>query len=208
MSEIRDRMSDKLTRERVRLEVSRAARPFVVVLGAIALGLTALILLLARLDALPGQERYEVRVLVDDAKGVVAGSNEVRISGVVVGKIVEVEVAGRQALLTARIEPRFAPLYRDARLRLRPKTPLEDMYLNVEDRGTPATGQVPADGQLSADRTQGPAQIGEVLDVFNADVRPRVAQAIDSLGRGLGDHGDDLRAARPSSRHSSRVRGA
>src|SRR5439155_3520012 len=37
--------------------------------------------------------------------------------------------------------------------------------------------------------------IGEVLDVFNADVRPRVKQAIGNLGRGLGAHGDEFRAA-------------
>ena len=37
--------------------------------------------------------------------------------------------------------------------------------------------------------------IGQVLDVFDADVRPRVKAAIDNAGRGLGDHGDEFRAA-------------
>lgn len=196
MSEIRERMSDRLTPERVRLELERSARPFAVVIVTMAVGILALVLLLARLGVtLPGEERYDVRVAVDDAKGVVAGSNEVRISGVVVGKVVDVDIEGRRAVLTARIEPRHAPLYRDARLRLRPKTPLEDMYLNVENRGTSAAGRIASGGRLAAERTRTPVQIGAVLDVFNADVRPRVAQAIDSLGRGLGDHGDELRRA-------------
>lgn len=194
MSELRGRMSDRLTRDRVRLEVSRAAKPFAVVLVAILLGIGALALLLVRLNVtLPWQDRYDVRVVVDDAKGVVAGSDEVRISGVVVGRITEVRTAGRRAVLTARIEPRYGPLYRDARLRLRPKTPLEDMYLNVEDRGTPASGRVASGGELTVDRTRVPVQIASVLDVFNADVRPRVAQAIDQLAGGIGGHGDDLR---------------
>ncbi|MCW3038907.1 MAG: Virulence factor Mce family protein [Solirubrobacterales bacterium] len=195
MSDIRDRMTDRLTRERIRLELSRSAKPAIVVAAALLLGVAALALLLVRLQVtLPWQDRYEVLVAVDDAKGVVAGSNEVRISGVVVGKIVKVDVDGRHAVLTARIDEQDAPLYRDARLRLRPKTPLEDMYLNVEDRGTPTAGRVADGGELAADRTRTPVQIGQVLDVFDADVRPRVAQAIDNLGRGLGDHGAQLRA--------------
>jgi virulence factor Mce-like protein len=196
MSAIRERMSDRLTRERVRLEISRSARPFAVVIAAMTLGLASVAFLLVRLDVtLPWQHRYDVRVAVTDAKGVVAGSDEVRISGVVVGKIVKVQLAGRHAVLTARIERRYAPLYRNARLQLRPKTALEDMYLNVESRGTPAAGRLASGGELAADRTETPVQIGQVLDIFNADVRPRVARAIDSLGKGLGDHGDELRAA-------------
>jgi ABC-type transporter Mla subunit MlaD len=38
-------------------------------------------------------------------------------------------------------------------------------------------------------------QIGRVLDVFDADVRPRIRAAIDNLGRGLGDRGPQFRAA-------------
>jgi ABC-type transporter Mla subunit MlaD len=91
--------------------------------------------------------------------------------------------------------PQFGPLYRDARLRLRPRTPLEDMYLDVTDRGTRRAGRVPDGGRLQADRTRTPVHIGEVLDVFDAEVRPRVKAVIESTGRGLGDHGDDFRRA-------------
>ncbi|MEA2456221.1 MAG: phospholipid/cholesterol/gamma-HCH transport system substrate-binding protein, partial [Thermoleophilaceae bacterium] len=196
MSGVRDRMSDRLTGDRLRLEIQRAGRPFLVVLTALLLGMASLGLLLVRLGvSLPGQTHYDVRVAVDDAVGVVAGSDEVRISGVVVGKIVTVGLHDGQAVLTARIEPRFGPLYRDARLRLRPKTPLEDMYLNVEDRGTPGAGRVPDGGLLDAQRTRTPVHIAAVLDVFNTDVRTRVAQGIDELGRGLDGHGEDFRAA-------------
>ncbi|EHN10672.1 virulence factor Mce family protein [Patulibacter medicamentivorans] len=196
MSGVRERMSDRLTRDRLRLEAARAFRPLLVVVAALLLGIAAIALLLVRLQvALPGQDRYEIRIAVADAKGVVAGSNEVRISGVVVGKVSKVQLDGRRAVLTARIQPRFAPLYRDARVRLRPKTPLEDMYLNVEDRGSPRAGKLQDGGLLAAGRTRTPVQIGAVLDVFDADVRPRVAQAIDGLGRGLDEHGDDFRAA-------------
>jgi hypothetical protein len=69
------------------------------------------------------------------------------------------------------------------------------MYVNVEKRGTPAAGKLPDGGLLAAQRTQTSVYIGRVLDVFDADVRARMQQAIDEAGRGLGDHGEQFRAA-------------
>lgn len=196
MSGVRERMSEGLTRERLALELRRARGPFAVFVALLAAGAAALVMLFAKLDVpWPWQHRYEVRVAVADAKGVVPGADEVRIAGVPVGHIVAVGLRGNQAVLTASIDPRYGPLYRNARLRLRPKTPLDDMYLNVVSRGTAAAGRVPDGGLLQADRTQTPVDIGKLLDVYDADVRPRVRAAIDGLGRGLGDHGAEFRQA-------------
>jgi len=123
----------------------------------------------------------------------VPGNTEVRIAGVVVGKVEGVQLEHNTPMLKVRILGRYKPLYRDARLRLRPKTPLEDMYLNVESRGT--HGEVPDGGTIAAERTHTPVYIGKVLDVFNADRRAREKQAIENMGRGLGDHGAQFRAA-------------
>src|SRR5206468_3855077 len=146
------------------LEARRALGPLAVWLALSLLGVASMGLLLAKLHfRWPGQHRYEVRVEVSDAKGVVSPIDEVRISGVVVGRIVDTKLDGSKAVLTASIGPQFGPLYRDARLRLRPRTPLEDMYLDVTDRGTPRAGRVPDGGRLAADRTRTPVHIGEVL---------------------------------------------
>jgi ABC-type transporter Mla subunit MlaD len=112
-----------------------------------------------------------------------------------VGNISAVSLDHGRAVLTAQIKRKYAPLYRDARLRLRPSTPLQDMYLDVVDRGTPAAGKLPDHGLLDASRTRTPVNLGQVVDLFDADVRPRVSAAIQALGRGLQDHGADLRAA-------------
>jgi ABC-type transporter Mla subunit MlaD len=48
---------------------------------------------------------------------------------------------------------------------------------------------------VSVDQTGSPVQIGQVIDLFDAGVRPRVTAAIDALGEGLGDHGAQLRDA-------------
>jgi ABC-type transporter Mla subunit MlaD len=189
-------MSERLTRERLGLEVARATRPLAIVLLMLALGLTAMVLLMVRLGVkLPGEGRHDVRIAVTDARGVTPGATEVRISGVVVGRVTRVERVGRHAVLTAQIQPRFGEIYRDATLRLRPKTPLEDMYVSVDDRGHPTAGVLEGERPLAASRTRTPVEISDVVDVFDADVRPQMARAIAGLGRGLRDRGAQLRGA-------------
>lgn len=194
MSSPRARINRGLSRERVALEIRRARGPFVVLAGMIALALAAAAYIVGNLHStLPWEGPYRVRVAVDDAKGVVAGKNEVRISGVPVGLIERVELDDGQPTLTISIERRHGALRRDARLRLRPKTPLNDLYLDVEDRGH---GAPLDDGdRLDVARTRTPVDIGRVLNALNADTRARMERATDELGRGLPDKGDQLRAA-------------
>lgn len=195
MTTLRSRMTHHLTRELVRLEIRRARGPFLILTVVAALAVVALAYLLGNLrSTLPWQNPYTVRLAVDDAKGVVAGKQDVRISGVAVGRITRVDLVAGRPVLEISIGRKYAPLYRDARLRLRPKTPLDDMFLDVERRGHISAGKI-GDGQmLTAERTSTPVDVGRVLDVFDADTRPRVKQAIEELGRGLADRGEGLRA--------------
>src|SRR5581483_10264576 len=80
-------------------------------------------------------------------------------------------------------------------IRLRPETPLDDMYLDIVSRGTPSAGQLGASSILPAQRTQVPVDVSSVLDVFNADTRARVKASIDTLGQSLGSEGPAFRQA-------------
>jgi virulence factor Mce-like protein len=195
MTSIRSRMSHRLTRDRVMLEIRRARNPFVVLVGMAVIALASLSYLVGNLrSAMPWEDPYRVRFAVDDAKGVIAGKQEVRISGVPVGGITRVDLVGGRPVIEVTIDREHAPLYRDARVRVRPKTPLQDLFVDVERRGHVSAGKL-EDGQtLQAERTRTPVDIGRVANIFDADTRPRVKEAIDELGRGLGDHGHQLRA--------------
>lgn len=196
MTPIRNRISEGMTRERLALEIRRAARPFAIWVSLIVVGLTATGFVLGKLNLpWPWEHQYRVRIAVDGAKGVVPRSNDVRIAGVPVGNVASVDLVGGRPVITAEIDPAHGPLYRDARLRLRPSTSLQDMYLDVVSRGTPSAGRVPDGGLIAAGRTQTPVDLGKVLNVFDADVRPRVTATIDTLGRGLADRGARLRQA-------------
>jgi ABC-type transporter Mla subunit MlaD len=186
----------RLNTGRLAIEMRRARGGLIAVLVLLVLAIGSAIVIANGLRLnLPGANTYVVRVAVDNAKGVVAGKQQVRISGLPVGKISKAELVNGRPVLTITIKGKYAPLYHDARLRLRPKTPLDDLYLNVEQRGHKAAGKLEEGETLLAQRTRSPVDIGLVLNAFNADARVRMEQAIDALGRGLPDHGYEFRAA-------------
>ncbi len=182
--------------ERIRLEIRRARGPFValIVLALLAIGSTGIILKNIGFR-MPWSNTYTTQIAVDDAKGVVPGKQQVKFSGVDIGKIKQVGLKGTQPVIKIAIDGKYGPLYKDARVELRPLTPLNDMYLNIISRGHASAGALGEKDALQADRTKTPVDIGRVLDVFNANTRDRVGQAIDEYGRGLSDHGQQLRQA-------------
>ena len=182
--------------DRVRLEARRAGRPLAIYVVAVLAALVVVAQIARNIHVtLPGAHPYRVRLAVDDARGVSPGRQEVRLAGVVVGRITGSDLVGGRPVLTLTIDRRYAPIYRDARVRLRPQTPLNDMYVDIEKRGHKSAGALGDMQTLSAQRTQVPVNIAEVLDVFDERNRTRMRAALDELGRGLPDHGADLRVA-------------
>ena len=196
MTSLRGRESHGLTRDRLALEIRRARAPFIVLIVLLVGALVAGAVIARNIRVpLPWQDRYTAQVAVDDAKGVVPGQQEVRISGVPVGRIEKLELVRGRSILTISMDGEDGPIFRNARARLRPRTPLQDLYLNIEDRGDASAGELGEDAVLATERTRTPVDIGRILNTFNADTRTRMEQAIDELGRGLDGRGDRLRAA-------------
>jgi virulence factor Mce-like protein len=195
VSAVRERISERLTRERLALEVHRARVPFALWLGLLAGAVLAFALLLAELHLpAPWASTYNFQLAASDVTGVQPG-NEVRIAGVEAGHVTGVSLRGRAPVVAVSIDPSYAPLYRDARVEIRPNSPLEDMYVDIVSRGTREAGTLRDGGELAAAETQSPVQIGQVIDIFDSSVRPRVTATIDALGQGLGNHGVQLREA-------------
>jgi ABC-type transporter Mla subunit MlaD len=193
--QVRGRITDHLTRERLRLEVRRARRPFMWWILLIVGALMAFVLLLAELHLpAPWQPQYTIQIAAPDVTGVQA-NDEVRIAGVEVGHVTGIRLVRDVPVLTATIDPRYEPLYRNAQVQIRPNTPLQDMFVDIVSPGTRAAGILRSGDQLPASQVESPVQIGQVIDIFDAAVRPRVTAAINALGQGLGYHGLQLREA-------------
>jgi phospholipid/cholesterol/gamma-HCH transport system substrate-binding protein len=122
-----------------------------------------------------------------------AGINEVRFKGVPVGTIKAVEVRGAQPVLKVEIRKKYGKIYRDARAELRPNTALQDMFLDIVDRGHARAGVAQPDEPLAQSRTSAPVNIAEVLDMFGPSQRVRLRTLLDELGNGTADNGRALR---------------
>jgi virulence factor Mce-like protein len=182
--------------ERLRLEVKRSARSAVTVAVMVALGLTSLVLIFSNLDfQSPFASSYNVSALFSDVKGSDVGHEPVYIAGIKIGVVSGERIINRdEAELTLAIDPKYGPLYRDARIVQRPVTPLEDMYVEVT-RGTPGAGRVPSGGTIPIGQTGTPVDISRVLDTFTASTSDRLHSLLLGLGSGLADHGAQLQAA-------------
>ena len=94
----------------------------------------------------------------------------VDIAGVEVGQVGGVKLENGRAVVTMNIFKKYRPIYKDASVLLRPRTPLKDMYLAL-DPGTPSAGAVPNGGTLSASATSPDVNVDQILASLDADTR-------------------------------------
>lgn len=164
------------------------------VAGAIILGRQG-----SGLTTWPWTDRFTFRAVFDDAHGVAPGQGqEVRIAGVPVGAIEDAAIdEDGNAVLELGIE-RGHRIYRNAVLVLRPKSPLNEMYVEVNPGGPPAK-PIAEDGKLPMGNTRSPVTIDRVTQHLDDDVRQALGALITesdvALARAPGKLPGGLRAA-------------
>jgi phospholipid/cholesterol/gamma-HCH transport system substrate-binding protein len=156
--------------------MKRALREHRVDFGAIAaLVLAAIAVTAYILNHQPsfqfGQSYYTVKAEFATAAAVTQGQGQaVTIAGVQVGQIGGVSLQDGRAVVTMNIFKQYAPIYRDATVLLRPRTPLKDMYLAL-DPGSQSAGVLPQGGTLGLASTQPDIDVDQILDSLDADTR-------------------------------------
>ncbi|MHB8507080.1 MAG: MlaD family protein [Candidatus Dormibacteria bacterium] len=140
---------------------------------------------------------YRVMFNVRDADAIVSGS-DVRIAGIPVGKVLSVSTSDTGARVVMGIEPRYAPIYTDATVLIRPKSLLGEKYVDMT-KGT-SNQEVPNGGSLPDAQAFTQVELDQVLN--NLDEKSRKALSVDliSLGGGLKDRGGDINATIPELR--------
>jgi ABC-type transporter Mla subunit MlaD len=185
-----------LDRERMVLELKRASGPAVALLALVVASIVCAVIIFKNDGVtLPWNSTYDRQIALDNAKGIVPDKQTVRLAGVTVGRITGLKLVAGRPVATISLDPQYGPLYNNAQIRVRPETPLDDMYIDIVSRGTPSAGQLGANQILPAQRTQVPVDISSVLNVFNTDTRSSVKASIDALGAGLGPQGDAFKRA-------------
>ena len=197
-----------------RLTLRRNLRSLLLVIAMFALGTgTATYILAHQRLRFPLVEEAPMKLNMElaNAQAVVPGQGQtVRVSGVQVGEIGEVRLREGHALVELLIEPDYEGLVRsDATALLRPKTPLKDMFLELD----PGRGKPLDEGDTVPLRNTLPdVNPDEFLAMLDADTRDYLRLLINGAGKGLEGRGRDLREVfrlfEPTHRDLAKVNGA
>jgi phospholipid/cholesterol/gamma-HCH transport system substrate-binding protein len=154
-----------------------------------------------------GKDEFILKAQLTSVQGVLPGQGQaVTVSGVRVGQIGSVELVEGSAVANLRIETRYAHIYPDATVLLRPKTPLKDMVAEL-DPGSPKSGrELKSGARLRTNRTAADVNLEEILASLDRDSRDALKLLLADGARALADGGgedlaDVFRQFDPLSRH-------
>ncbi len=165
-------------------------RDFAAVAALFALALGSVAYILGHQPAFTfARSYYQVKAVFANAAAVTPGQGQaVTIAGVEVGLVGGVQLEQGRAVVTMDIFRRYAPIYHDASVLLRPRTPLKDMYLAL-DPGTPGSGRIPDGGTLGIANTQPTIDVGQILNSLDADTRTYLLLLLSGGAQAFGGTG-------------------
>ena len=117
-------------------------------------------------DYVPFRAKIEWQVRFDDVRGLKRG-DEVRASGVQVGKVQKIELDDGQVTVTLRLY-RDLPFYKDGLVTIESVSPLGGKYINIET-GTKVAGKADITKPLHGERP--PEDITTALNNFMREIR-------------------------------------
>jgi phospholipid/cholesterol/gamma-HCH transport system substrate-binding protein len=190
----RDRITERVNVSTFNLELRRAIRPLIVIAIGFVIAIACVEYILFGISGGIGST-HTMKIEVSDATGVVPGRAESRFYGIRAGFITGAQLEGGHAVLTVSIADKFGNVYKNAQAELRPNTALNDMYLDITNRGTPSAGIAGPNYTIPIDQTHSPTNLADVLNTFQPDVRDQLNNILDDAGNGLADRGADLKRA-------------
>jgi virulence factor Mce-like protein len=142
---------------------------------------------------------YRVSFEVKDADGILDGS-DVRIAGVLVGKVLAVVATTQGARVDLGIDSGkgYDPLYTDGVVLIRSKSLLGEKYVDLQ-RGT-SNVAIPDGGMLPQSQAFTQVELDQVLNSTDAPTRRALATNITTLGQAFANRGQDVNATIPELR--------
>ena len=181
----------------MRTAIRKHLRDFAALLAmvAIAAGVGGYILTHQRLRfPLIEKPPFELLVEMPNAQGVIPGQGQtVRVAGMRVGDVGEVELEDGKAIVRMDLEPEYDDLVRaDATVLLRPRTGLKDMFLAL-DPGSEEAEVLEEGERIPLANAVPDVNPDEILAVLDHDTRAYLKLLINGAGKGLAGRGLDLR---------------
>jgi phospholipid/cholesterol/gamma-HCH transport system substrate-binding protein len=133
-----------------------------------------------------GSDFFHVDAEMSTAQAVTPGQGQtVNIAGVEVGEITSVRLRDGKAIVGMEIRPKYAHIYRDATVLLRPKTGLKDMVAELTP-GHPSAGRLPEGGTIPISQTLPDVNLDEILAALDSDTRDYLVLLLNDGAEGIG----------------------
>ena len=154
--------------------------------GAIALLIIVVGTWLAFTKSLPWRDPYQFHAVFQTSNNLRLDS-PVRIAGVNVGEVVEVEREEDSDLVRVTMQMKEAglPLHKDATLKIRSRIFLEGNFFVDLTPGTPEGDELEDGDTIPVTRTSTPVQLDELLTALQTNDRELLQDLLNGLGDGL-----------------------
>lgn len=167
-------------------------------LGLLLIAVITVGSLLAYTKTLPWSDRYEVHAVFSSPQ-TIRTSSPVRIAGVNVGEVTDVELTAepledemgdlRPAVqVTMELDESALPLKQDAVFKVRPRLFIDGNYFVDLHPGSPSASEVPDGHTFGLDQTAHSVQLDQVLTTLQSDVRSDLQTFLDQFGNALIRH--------------------
>ena len=154
-------------------------------IGAIALAVVLVLSYLGYTKSIPFRSHWEVQAAFKSSNNIRPNS-PVRIAGVEVGKVTEVQAAeGDGAVVTMRIDENGRPLHEDATFTIRPRIFLEGNFFVDVNPGTPSAPELEDGDVVPVNQTATPVQLDQVLTALQSDTRADLQVLLKEYASGL-----------------------
>jgi phospholipid/cholesterol/gamma-HCH transport system substrate-binding protein len=136
-----------------------------------------------------GRDYYTLKADIATAQAVTPGQGQaVTIAGAKIGEVASVDLHNGVATITMKVTPKYARIYRDATLLLRPKTQLQDITVEVNP-GTRSAGKLPSGSTLPLSQTAPNVNFDEFLSSLDAETRAYLQELLAGAGEGFKNNG-------------------
>ncbi|KRB80126.1 hypothetical protein ASE01_01075 [Nocardioides sp. Root190] len=143
--------------------------------------------------AMTGDEEPDVWATFASASPLIEG-NDVKVSGVTVGKVESIEVRDGKALVGMSLDDSALPLHDDAQATIRPLSLLGERFVEL-DRGTPDAPVLASGGSIPVENTSSAVDIDQVLNALDEPTGQALAALLTSVGNGMSGRGDKVDGA-------------
>ncbi len=155
------------------------------IFGLILAGLLAIGIYLAFTKNVPFSGKgYEITATFENA-ATLRSTSPVRIAGVNVGKVTNIEADGDAAKVTFTVDDEGRPIHSDAEVEIRPRLFLEGNFFLDLFPGSPSAPELDNGGDIPITQTATAVQLDEVLTALQAPQRRGLQRLLEGYGTAL-----------------------